>query len=52
MELDTDTGFALDPEDELQLQVQLAETRIWGTDVSLESARNVFRTFVNFYDAR
>ena len=47
--MDIDNTFALDADEDLQLQQQLAVTRIWGTDVSVESARNVFRTFVNYY---
>jgi hypothetical protein len=47
--MDIDNSFALDADEDLQLQQQLAVTRIWGTDVSVESARNVFRTFVNYY---
>jgi len=47
--MDIDNTFELDPEEDLARQQHQAETRIWGTDVSIASAMNVFRTFVNYY---
>eukprot|EP01032_Pedospumella_encystans_P015886 gene15886-18147_t len=47
--MDLDNTFTLDPEEEHRLQQNLAETRIWGTDLNINSCRNVFKIFVEYY---
>jgi hypothetical protein len=42
-------AFEMDDEEEEQLQAHLAETRIWGTDVNVQTCLNVFRNFIEFF---
>jgi hypothetical protein len=46
---DPDNTFALDPEEDAALQQNLAETRIWGTDLNVQTCMNVFGVFLEYY---
>ena len=39
----------MDDDDIMHMEQHLSETRIWGTDVNVQSCMNVFRNFIQFY---
>lgn len=46
---DADNTFMLDADDDAALQQSLAETRIWGTDLNVQTCMNVFGVFLEFF---
>ena len=46
---DPDNTFMLDADDDAALQQSLAETRIWGTDLNVQTCMNVFGVFLEFF---
>lgn len=42
-------SFEMDDEDLIHMEQHLSETRIWGTDVNVQSCMNGFRNFIKFY---
>ena len=46
---DPDNTFMLDADEDAALQQQLAETRIWGTDLNIQACMNIFRNFIEYF---
>ena len=44
--------FLVDEEEEEQIQQNIAETRIWGTDVNVQTCLNVFSNFIEYFRLR
>lgn len=41
--------FQLDDADQVALQQHMAETRIWGTDLNIQTCLNVFQVFIEYF---
>lgn len=42
-------AFLLDDADQVALQQTMAETRIWGTDLNVQTCLNVFNVFIEYF---